>query len=102
SGDRFIIFDDINKKVFKKIIIKDGTKLEVAHDEVLKNVDGYKFKFQKNEDDKWKDIGKYFKLVRSQQLGDYWTDIVDLDEDSLINYITYYTFTETPYSRVKL
>ena len=102
SGDRFIIFDDINKKVFKRIIIKDGTKLEVAHDEVLKNVDGYKFKFQKNEDDKWKDIGKYFKLVRSQQLGDYWTDIVDLDEDSLINYITYYTFTETPYSRVKL
>lgn len=101
-GDRFIVFDDINKKVFKKIIIKNGNKIQVNFKEVLKNPDGFKFKFQKLEDDKWRDIHKYFKLTFPHKIGDFWSDKLNFDEENLINSITYFTHSKTTFSRVRL
>lgn len=102
TGDRFIIYDDISKKVFKKIILSTNERLEIKYTAVLKNIDNYKFKFQTQKDGKWKDSHRYFKLIRTHQLGDYWTDLTSLNENSLINYITYYTYSTTSYSRTKL
>lgn len=101
-GDRFIIFDDINKKVFKKIIIENNNKIKVNYKEVLKNVDGFKFKFQKFEDEKWRDIHKYFKMTFTHKLGDFWTDKIVFDDDQIINSITYFTHSESTFSRVRL
>ena len=82
TGDRFIIYDDISKKVFKKIILSTNERLEIKYTAVLKNIDNYKFKFQTQKDGKWKDSHRYFKLIRTHQLGDYWTDLTSLNENS--------------------
>src|SRR5699024_1732198 len=82
--------------------IENNNKIKVNYKEVLKNADGFKFKFQKFEDGKWRDIQKYFKMTTNHSIGDFWTDKVKFDDDQLSNSITYFTHSESISSRVRL
>lgn len=99
-GDRFIVYDDKLKKVYKRIIIDSENNIELRDAKVLNNIDSFKFKFQVKKDDIWKDSYRYFKLFK-RQLGDYLTDLEKINDNVIINFITYYNHSKTTNSRTK-